>query len=183
MDDRNSVEDDIAKNRVNLEDFAKKANSTTELIALIKRCFLNATERKECGFEEHFIPIHRTFIEQLTKICWEWDDRMSDAELSGVEYSDDDKSPELYLVRPAHLQNRHKSTHKVVARVLQRVDTEDNTPLITEDEDTETEESHEKKVSNRKKKTRNKTIHGLPRVRFDPPHNGLEASRALPTHS
>jgi len=172
-------EDDMAKRRVNLEEFAKKATSEKELGVLIKACFLVATKEKKCDFEENFIPIYPTFIKQLKKICTEWKERMTDVELSDVEYSDEDKPPDPYPVRHAHRQKRHKLTDKGVARVLQQPDSEDDTHPINEDEDAETEETKEK-VSKSKRKTRNKTIHGLPRVRFDSPLDGLKASRALP---
>jgi hypothetical protein len=56
-----SWKDDIATNRVELEDFAKKAVNDTEFKALIKYCFLIATDAKLLVMDRHSIPIPTTF--------------------------------------------------------------------------------------------------------------------------
>jgi hypothetical protein len=75
---------------------------------------------------------------------------------------------------------RYKLSRKAVARALQQADSEDDTPLVTEDGETGIDETHEKKVSKPKPKMKTKAIHCLSSVRFDSPHDGLEASRTPP---
>jgi hypothetical protein len=135
-------ENDIATNRVGLEDFAKKAGNNAELKALIKYCFLIATEAKLLGIERHFTSIRPTFINLLRTVCKEWDTRTADTEVSKVCYSDVSKTPAPLTIklRDRGLRNLELSRPGVAQVKAPPIPEDDNTDS-SEEEGNEMEES------------------------------------------
>ena len=155
-----TYEDDIAMHRVVLEAFAKESSTKNEFYALIKYCFLIATESKLLGFEHNFIPVNRSFVAHLTSVCENWGTHMTDTEGSFVHYSDVEKSP---LHAPKIAASRRPINNKLpgLARISEDRELEDSEMsdfIVTNEDDTanNTKPRTQKAAAEALTKTKNK---------------------------
>ncbi|KAH7087472.1 hypothetical protein FB567DRAFT_525095 [Paraphoma chrysanthemicola] len=83
---------DIKLGLIKLEPFAQEVRSYEEIYAVIKYCFLLATEAMLGGYKHHFIPINNTFVHHLTALYKRSGSAPSNVEDGGGDHMDEDRS-------------------------------------------------------------------------------------------
>jgi hypothetical protein len=85
-------DDEILEGRMKLELPFKRATNYQELYATVKYYLLLATEVRLFGFSHDFIPVNKTFVENLTNFCPNYPMAVSATDGSQVAYSNVNKS-------------------------------------------------------------------------------------------